>query len=61
MDNLATLKEFMYRLGNAKKQGRHEIPYNTMLNCWKRFTAGYRRERGPIREDYVYSVRQVRL
>ncbi|ORY57480.1 uncharacterized protein BCR38DRAFT_489986 [Pseudomassariella vexata] len=56
---LGDLKEFIYRLGLAMREGmapEDTLPYTGIRSYWKDFTGGYRRSRGPIPENHITSV-----
>lgn len=62
VESLSDLKEFMYRIGLAMRQGmepENVLRHGGIKTYWKRFTAAYRRERGEIPESHVTSVTRV--
>ncbi|KAI1655474.1 hypothetical protein F4813DRAFT_160421 [Daldinia decipiens] len=63
VDNLADLKEFVLRMGKAIRKHKDlspedTLPYSGLKSYWKQFTAGYRIYRGPIRDEFVTSIKR---
>ncbi|KAI1489434.1 hypothetical protein F5X96DRAFT_679770 [Biscogniauxia mediterranea] len=59
VEKLGNLKEFVYRLGLGMREGlkpEETLSYTGIRSYWKDFTGGYRRERGPIADNYVESI-----
>ncbi|KAI1490338.1 hypothetical protein F5X96DRAFT_679140 [Biscogniauxia mediterranea] len=59
VERLEDLKEFMFRMGmqmKADKRPGEDMVWNGIKSYWKRFTAGYARERGPIPAENIISI-----
>ncbi|KAG7151609.1 hypothetical protein HYQ46_012601 [Verticillium longisporum] len=64
VDSLEDLKEYVLRLGLAMRAGlrpEQKLAAKGIKSYWKKFTAGYNRERGTIPKDHVLSVTRPRL
>ncbi|KAL9948568.1 hypothetical protein ACHAO5_001668 [Verticillium nonalfalfae] len=62
VDSLEDLKEYVLRLGLAMRAGlrpEQKLAAKGIKSYWKKFTAGYNRERGTIPKDHVLSVTRV--
>lgn len=54
----------MLRMGKAIRKHKDlrpedTLPYSGLKSYWKQFTAGYRIYRGPIRDEFVTSIKRV--
>ncbi|KAI1631048.1 hypothetical protein F4809DRAFT_654338 [Biscogniauxia mediterranea] len=59
VERLEDLKEFMFRMGmqmKADKRPGEDMVWNGIKSYWKRFIAGYARERGPIPAENIISI-----
>ncbi|KAG7134444.1 hypothetical protein HYQ45_007587 [Verticillium longisporum] len=62
VDSLEDLKEYVLRLGLAMRAGlrpEQKLAAKGIKSYWKKFTAGYNRERGTIPKDHVLSVTRL--
>ncbi|KAI0810064.1 hypothetical protein GGR55DRAFT_689245 [Xylaria sp. FL0064] len=62
VESLRDLKEFVLRLGQAMRSGKepHEtLPWSGIKSYWKKFTAGYQRERGKIPAGHITMITQA--
>ncbi|KAI1416949.1 hypothetical protein F5Y13DRAFT_185782 [Hypoxylon sp. FL1857] len=64
VENLADLKEFVLRMGQAIRKGKNlspedPLPQGGLKSYWKQFTAGYRIYRGPIPDEFITSVKRL--
>ncbi|KAI0525805.1 hypothetical protein F5B22DRAFT_587822 [Xylaria bambusicola] len=62
VESLEDLKEFMSRLGYAMREGMEPdetLSWQGIRSYWKKFTAGYRRERGEISAEHVLSISRL--
>ncbi|KAF3346068.1 Zinc finger protein [Verticillium dahliae VDG2] len=62
VDSLGDLKEYVFRIGMAMKAGKQpgeKLAWKGINSYWKKFTAGYNRERGTIPKDHLTSVTRL--
>ncbi|EGY23731.1 uncharacterized protein VDAG_05169 [Verticillium dahliae VdLs.17] len=62
VDSLEDLKEYVLRLGMAMRAGLRpdqKLAAKGIKSYWKKFTAGYNRERGTIPKDHLLSLTRL--
>ncbi|KAI3341942.1 hypothetical protein F4824DRAFT_495801 [Ustulina deusta] len=59
VESLGDLKEYIYRMGRRMrhdKKPEDTLPQNGLKAYWKKFTAGYQRERGKIPAEHITMI-----